>query len=50
MSTLHTSGQHGPTTFDLQAILQKHDNLKATSNKMMCKTTDSHHLKLEKRR
>jgi len=26
---------HGPTCFDLQAILQNRDNLRATSNKMM---------------
>jgi len=33
--------QRGPTTFDLQAISQKRDNSRATSNKMMYKTTDS---------
>jgi len=31
--------QRDPSTFDLQAILQKHDNSWATSNKMMCETT-----------
>jgi len=31
--------QRGPTTFDLQAISQKRDNSRATSNKMMYKTT-----------
>jgi len=30
-------GQGGPTTFDLRAILQKHDNLPATSNKWCIK-------------
>jgi len=40
--------QHGPTTFDLRAILQKRDNSRATFNKMMYKTTDSH-LKLKGR-
>jgi len=46
----NTIYQCGPTTFDLQAILQKHDNLWATSIKMVCKTTDSQHLKLKKGR
>jgi len=40
--------QRGPTTFDLQAILQNRDNPRATSNKMMYKTTDSQHLKLKR--
>jgi len=33
--------QHGPTTFDLRQrpILQKLDNLRVTSNKMMYETT-----------
>ena len=31
--------QRDPTTFDLQAISQKRDNSRATSNKMMYKTT-----------
>jgi len=39
--------QRGPTTFDLQAILQKRDNSRATSNKTMYKTTDSKYLKLK---
>jgi len=40
--------QHGPTTFDIRAVLQKHYNSRATSNKMMHKATDSQHLKLER--
>jgi len=40
--------QHGPTTIDLRAILQKCDNSQATSNKMMYKTTDSQDLKLKR--
>ena len=39
--------QRGPTKFDLRANLQKRENLRATSNKMMCKTTDSQDLKLK---
>jgi len=39
--------QRGPTTFDLQAISQKRDNSRATSNKMMYKTTDSKYLNLK---
>jgi len=31
--------QRGPTTFALRAILQKCENSRATSNKMMYKTT-----------
>jgi len=38
-----------PTRFDLWAILQKHEHLQATSNKMMCKTTDSQDLKLKRK-
>jgi len=30
---------------DLRAFLQKHGNLRATSNKMVCKTTVSQNLK-----
>jgi len=41
--------QRGPTTFDLRAILQKRDNLRATSNKIMCNTTDSQDLKLKRK-
>ena len=39
--------QCGPTTFDLRVrgILQKRDNLRATSNTMMYKTTDSQYFK-----
>ena len=40
----------GPSTFHLRAILQKRDNLRAISNKMMYKITDSQYLKLKKRR
>jgi len=40
--------QRGPTTFDLQAILQKRDNLRATSNVMMYKTIDLQDLKLKR--
>jgi len=40
--------QYGPTTFDLQAILQKHDNMQATSNEIVYKITYSQHLKLKK--
>jgi len=40
--------QRGPTTFDLRAILQKRDNLWATSNKIMYKTKDSQDLKLKR--
>ena len=41
------SRQRGSTTFDLRAILQKRDNLRATSSKMMC-TTCSQDLKLKR--
>jgi len=43
-------GRRGPTSFNLRAILQKCDNLRATSNKMMYdyKTTCSQDLKLER--
>jgi len=42
-------GKRGPTALDLQAILLKCDcdNLQATSNKIMYKTTDSQYLKLK---
>jgi len=40
--------QRGPTSFTLRAVLQKRDNLRATSNKMMYKTTCSQ--KTEKER
>ena len=40
--------QRGPTTFDLRTILQRRQNLWATSNKMMYKTTDSQYIKTEK--
>jgi len=40
--------QHGPTIFDVRAVLQKHYNSRATSNKMMHNATDSQHLKLER--
>jgi len=36
--------QCGPTSFDLRAILQ---NLRDSSKKMMCETTDSQALKLK---
>jgi len=39
--------QRGPTSFDRRDILQKRCNSRATSNKMMCKRTDSQHLKLK---
>jgi len=39
--------QRGPTTFGLQAISQKRDDSRATSNKIMYKTTDSKYLKLK---
>jgi len=42
--------QCGQTTFDLRDILQKRDNLWATSKKMMYETTDLQHLKLKKGR
>jgi len=38
--------QHGPTTFDLWAILQKRDNSRATSSDMMYETKDPQHLKV----
>jgi len=40
----------GPTTFYLRAILQKRDNLRAISNKMMYKTTGSQRRKMKKGR
>jgi len=40
-----TLNQRGPTTFALRAILQKRDNLRVTSNKMMYKTRCSQDLK-----
>jgi len=46
-SQLKWLDQRGPTTFDQRAILQKCDNSRATSNKMMYKTTDSQDLKLK---
>jgi len=48
--TLETSavGQGGPPGFDMRAILQKRENLRATSNKMMCETTDSQDLKFKR--
>jgi len=36
--------QRGPTSFNLQAILQKHDNSWATSKKMVYETTYLQHL------
>jgi len=42
--------QRGPTTFYLRAILQKRDNLRAISNKMMYKTTGSQRRKMKKGR
>jgi len=42
--------QRGPTAFDLRAILQKRDNLRVTSNKVMHKTAVSQDLKLKKGR
>ena len=39
--------QRGPTSFDLRAILQKRENLRAISNKAMFKTTVSQDLKLK---
>jgi len=42
--------QRGPTTSDLRAILQNCDYMRTSSNKMMCKTTDSQQLKLKKGR
>jgi len=49
LDKLRTTGlrQRGPTTFNLWDILQKRDNSRATSNKMMCETTDSQDLKLK---
>jgi len=32
-----------------RTILQKHENVRATSNEMMCKTTDSQTIKLKKK-
>jgi len=40
--------QRGPTAFDLRAILQKHDYLRAACSKMMHKTLDPHDFKLKK--
>ena len=40
--------RRGPTTFSLRGILQKHDNSRATSNKMMYKTTDSQDIKFQR--
>ena len=37
--------QSGATTFDLRAVSQKCDSSRATSSKMMYKTTDSKYLK-----
>jgi len=42
--------QRGLTALDLRAILQKRDNFRAASNKMMYKTTDSQDLKPKKRK
>jgi len=42
--------QRGPTSFNLQAILQKCNNSWATSKRMMYETTDLQHLKLKKGR
>jgi len=39
---------YGLTSFDLRAILQKRENLRAISNKMMCKTTGTQDLKLKR--
>jgi len=36
----YSSQQRGQAVFDLQAISQKRKNLRATSNKIMYKTTD----------
>ena len=36
------------TTFDLRAILQKRDNLRATSDKMKCEITASQDFELKK--
>ena len=43
------SSQRGPIGFDRRAILQKRGYLRGTSNKMMCKATDSR-FKIEKGR
>ena len=40
--------QHGPATSYLRAVLQRRDNTRATSNKMMYETTDSQDLKLKR--
>jgi len=42
--------KRGSTTLYIRAILQKRDKSRATSNKMMYKTTDSQHLKLKQGR
>jgi len=39
--------QRGPTTLELRAIIQKRGTSQATSNKIMCKTTDSQDLKIK---
>jgi len=41
--------QRGPTAFDLQAILEKHNNLRATSTKRCIKQQGSQDLKLKKK-
>jgi len=41
--------QHGLTGFDLRAILQKRDNLRATSTKSCIKQLGSQDLKLKKK-
>ena len=40
--------QRGPTAFDLRAILQKRDNLRAKSTKLCIKHQGSQDLKLKK--
>jgi len=46
-SAAYVIGQRGPTTFDLRATLRKRNNLRATSNKFVYKTTDSQDLNLK---
>jgi len=41
--------QRVPSTFNLRAILQNRDYLRATSNKMMYKTKDSQGSKLKRK-
>jgi len=41
--------QRGQTTSELRAILQKRDNLRATSNKMIHKTTNVRNLKRKRK-